>query len=176
MIQFSTAILLFIAAGVVYQQLRYIQEKDLGFEKERVLYTVIPSDHQSGNDLFKQELLQHPNILYVGRAVVRPLYETKTSFPTTPTLAEVDGEMIRPEATLRWLEVGYDFLEAFEMRLLAGRPFSEDRSTDVTEALMLNESAVRAIGWPSPEEALGKALHYDGVGAWPLGFLRHVAP
>lgn len=170
--QFSIATLLFIATVVVYQQLRYIQEKDLGFQKERVLYTVIPSSRSSENDLFKEELLHHSNILHVGRAVTRPLYETTASFPTTPTLAEVDGEMIRPEATLRWLEVGYDFLEAFEMRLLAGRSFSEDRPTDATEAFVLNESAVRAIGWPSPEEALGKALHYDEQSGTIIGILE----
>ena len=170
-IQFSIATLLLIATGVVYQQLRYIQEKDLGFEKAGVLQTVIPSGRPGGNDLFKQELLHHPNILQVGRAVVRPLYEMHSSFPTTPTLAEVDGEMIQPETPLRQLEVGYDFLEAFAMRLLAGRSFSEDRPTDATEAFILNEAAVRAVGWASPEEALGKTLHYDEQRGTVIGVL-----
>ena len=160
-VQFSIAILLFIATGGVYQQLRYIEQKDLGIEKEHVLYTVIPSSRSGENDLFKQDLLQHPKIRHVGRAVVRPLYDVKTYLPTTPTLAEVDGEMIRSEAALRWLEVGYDFLEVFDMRLLAGRSFSQDRATDATEAFILNETATRALGWSSPGEALGKALHYD---------------
>ena len=171
-IQFSIATLLLIATGVVYQQLHYIQEKELGFEKEHVLYTVIPSGRPGGNDLFKQELLQHPKIRYVGRAVVRPLYEMKSAVPPTPTLAEVDGEMIRPAFPLRRLEVGYDFLEAFEIRLLAGRSFSEDRPTDATEAFILNETAVRALGWSSPQEALGKTLHYDEQSGRIIGVLE----
>ncbi|MCG8605224.1 ABC transporter permease, partial [bacterium] len=170
--QFTIAVLLFIATAVVYRQLRYIQQKDLGFQKAHVLYTVTPSGTQSGNDLFKHELLQHSNILKVGRAVVRPLYDVKSYFPTTPTLAEVDGEMIRLQKALRRIEVGYDFLEVFDMKLVAGRSFSEDIDSDATEAFILNETAARAIGWPSAGEALGKALHYDDRKGTIVGVLE----
>ncbi len=170
-LQFALAILLFISVGIVYRQLDYIQNKDLGFQKSQVLQTVIPSSSKSGNDLFKHELLRHAQILEVGRAVVRPLYDMKSNFPSTPTLAEIDGEISRRETALRKLEVGYDFLEVFDMRLLAGRSFSEAFATDATEGFILNETAVRAIGWGSPEEALGKALHYDGRDGNIIGVL-----
>ncbi len=170
--QFSIAILLFISTGIVFQQINYIQNKDLGFERDRVLYTVIPSNTPGGNELFKQELLQHSNISSVGRAVVRPLYSVKSDFPNTPTYAELNGEMIQPETTLRWLEVGYGFLEAFEMELLAGRAFSEDRPTDATEAFILNETAIQEIGWDSPDEAIGKAFQYDGQQGTIIGVLK----
>lgn len=170
--QFSIAILLFISAGIVYQQLGYIQSKDLGFEKEQVLYTVIPSGGPEGNVLFKQELLQHSNIHSVGRAVVRPLYNVQSDFPSSPTFAEVNGKMIQPETALRWLEVGYGFLETFELQLLAGRSFSEDRPTDATEAFILNETAIKDIGWKTPQEAIGKAFQYDNQTGTIIGVLK----
>lgn len=170
--QFSIAILLFISTGIVFQQLNYIQEKDLGFKKDRVLYTVIPSGAPEGNELFKQELLQHSNISSVGRAVVRPLYSVASDFPNTPTLAEINGEMVQTETALRWLEVGYGFLETFEMQLLAGRAFSEDRATDATEAFILNETAIQEIGWPSPPEAIGKSFEYDDQKGTIIGVLK----
>ncbi|MEO1262463.1 MAG: ABC transporter permease [Bacteroidota bacterium] len=170
--QFAIATLLFIATGVVWQQLKFIQQKDLGFQKEQVLYTVIPSNRSSGNELFKQELLQHPNIHYVGRAVVRPLYDMNTDFPSTPTLAEVGTEMVQPEMALRKIEVGYDYLEAFDMRLLAGRSFSPHISSDATGAFILNETAIKAIGWADPVDALGQSLHYDGREGTVIGVLE----
>jgi len=170
--QFSIAILLFISTGIVFQQLHYIQNKDLGFQRDQVLYTVIPSNTPGGNELFKQELLNHSTISAVGRAVVRPLYNVKSDFPNTPTYAELDGEMIQPEAALRRLEVGYGFLEAFEMELLAGRTLMEERPTDATEAFILNETAVREIGWSSPDEAIGKAFQFDGQQGTIIGVLK----
>lgn len=80
--------------------------------------------------------------------------------------------MTRSEATLRRLEVGYDFLETFGMRLLAGRSFSEDRPAEAADAFLLNETAVRALGWSSPEEALGKALYYDEQRGTVIGVLE----
>ena len=170
--QFAIATLLFIAAGVVWQQLKFIQQKDLGFQKERVLYTVIPSNRSSGNELFKQDLLQHPNIRHVGRAVVRPLYDMNTSFPSTPTFAEVGTVMVQPEMALRKIEVGYDYLEAFDMRLLAGRSFSPNISSDATGAFILNETAIKSIGWEGPADALGRAFHYDGREGTVIGVLE----
>ena len=170
--QFAIALLLFIAAGVVWQQLQYIQEKDLGFQKEQVLYTVIPSNRASGNESFKQELLQHPNIHHVGRAVVRPLYDMNTNFPSTLTLAEVGKEMVKPAMALRKIEVGYDYVEAFDMRLLAGRSFSKDIGSDANEAFILNETAIRSIGWKEPADAVGQILHYDGREGKVIGVLE----
>lgn len=170
--QFSIAILLFISTGIVFQQLHYIQNKDLGFQRDQVLYTVIPSNTPGGNEHFKQELLNHSTISTVGRAVVRPLYNVKSDFPNTPTYAELDGEMIQPETALRRLEVGYGFLEAFEMELIAGRTLTEERSTDATEAFILNETAVREIGWSSPDEAIGKAFQFDGQQGTIIGVLK----
>lgn len=171
--QFTVAILLFIATGIVYLQLHYIQDKDLGFQKTNILYTVIPSSAKNENDLFKFELLQNPHIAKVGRAVVRPLYNMSSYLPPKPTFAEVDDQMIRIDAGLRRMEVGYDFLEVFDMRLLAGRSFSRDFPTDATEAFILNEVAIRAVGWSGPEDALGKALHYDGRTGRIIGVLEN---
>lgn len=170
--QFSIAVFLFISTGIVYQQLGYIEKKDLGFEKERVLYTVIPSGTLGGNELFKQELLEHSNISSVGRAVVRPLYNVTSDFPNTPTFAEVNGEIVKTETALRWLEVGYGFLETFEMQLLEGRTFSEERPTDATEAFILNETAIEEIGWSSPQEAIGRSFEYDGQKGTVIGVLK----
>ena len=171
-VQFTVACLLFIATGAVWEQMEFIQQKDLGLEKEQVLQTVIPSNRSSGNEAFQQELLQHPNILHTGRATVRPLYDMQAETPSTPVLVEKEDELVQPSIALRKMEIGYGFPETFGMELLAGRTFTPTISSDASEAFLLNETAIQNIGWKNQEDALGKTLVYEGRKGNVIGVVK----
>ncbi len=170
--QFAIATTLILATTVVWKQMDFIRQKDLGFQKDQVIYTVIPSNRPTGNQQFKRELLEHTQILEVGRAVVRPLYDVNTNFPLSPTLAEVGGEMIQPNIALRKIEIGYDFIETFDMRLLAGRTFDENIASDASQAFIINETALKAIGYQSANQALNRPIKYDGKEGTIIGILE----
>src|SRR5688572_19687203 len=70
------------------------------------------------------------------------------------------------------MAVDYDFLQAFEMELSAGRGFSRDYSTDEAESFVINETAVKEFKWETPEKALGKTIDREGKKGKVVGVVR----
>jgi putative ABC transport system permease protein len=68
--------------------------------------------------------------------------------------------------------VDYDFNETYEMQLVAGRWFSKDYGTDLTEGFIVNETAVREFKWETPEKALGKTINREGKLGKVIGILK----
>lgn len=156
--QFAIAIVLLVGMGVVFQQLDYVQTKRLGFEQEQRI--VLPTTGEIRQNLasVRQRLLAHPNIQSVGfsqRVPSHPLLDTIDGS------AEVGGTM-EPFQDLASVAVDPGFIETFGMTMAAGRNFSRERASDSTGAFVLNESAVRLLGWNSPEEAIGRTFVVDG--------------
>ena len=159
--QFAIAILLVIVADVVYRQLDFIQHKDLGFDKEHlVLLPIFKLDRRlKTNDdpwlvaqynTVKQAFLEHPNIV------------SASAFRFLPGQ---DGggfvRIVKPEGQdhTEWRmpvqEADEDFFATFGVSILAGRTFSPEVERDRTHAYILNETAVRALGW-TVEDAVGR--------------------
>ncbi|MEM1093632.1 MAG: ABC transporter permease [Bacteroidota bacterium] len=134
--QFVMSMLLFIGALVVYQQLRYIQDRDLGFDQDQV---VIVSTRSLGTQYsaFKAALLESPTI--VGTSTGAPL-----GFEYVMYRMDLDRD--NPgRLQLSGIGIDTDYLDVMRPRLVAGRWFSEDRPTDRTDAVVLTESTVRAL-------------------------------
>jgi putative ABC transport system permease protein len=74
--------------------------------------------------------------------------------------AEVNGELLPVEVRISDIHVSHSFMETFGMQMVAGSDFDFNLASDSTEAFILNESAVRAIGWSKPEEAVDKPFQY----------------
>ena len=159
--QFAIAILLVIVTDVIYRQLDFIQHKDLGFDKEHlVLLPIFKLDRRlKTNDdpwlvaqynAVKQAFLVHPNVVSVS------------AFRFLPGR---DGggfvRIVKPEGQdhTEWRmpvqEADEDFFATFGVSILAGRTFSPGVERDRTHAYILNETAVRALGW-TVEDAVGR--------------------
>lgn len=170
-IQFTISAILIACTGVVYQQMNYIQNKKLGYQKDRILTFRISSEIEDKIEVFKNELIQHPNINSAS---------TSSRIPTIQLLdsqraqAEVDGETITPEVVIKALAIDHDFLETYQMELTAGRNFSRDFISDDTTAFILNEAAQEMIGWESPEDAVGKGLTYAGQKGKVIGITKNI--
>ena len=161
-IQFSTSILLIIGTAVVYHQLEYMRSKKLGFHKEQIVIVPIfaadrkmkvnPRERLSLRyPVVKQAFLQHPNVLKATAFRWIMGSEGGGGFRT------VRPEGIQGEWQMRVQEADEDFLETFEIDLVAGRNFSTEIASDRTEAFILNETAVRQLGW---EEPIGKQFEW----------------
>jgi putative ABC transport system permease protein len=166
--QFAISIILIISTAVVFEQLRYMQESKLGYNKEHILVMANNAALNPGYESFRNALLQDAHIKNASRS------------SRIPTGRLLDGEIAASEsgdslqqvkADIRYVAVDQDFVPSFGIDIAAGRNFSRDFVSDST-AFVLNETAVRAIGWRSNQEAIGKHFSYGGVKGKVIGVLK----
>ncbi len=153
--QFCVSIVLIICTGVIYQQLNYIQNKKLGFNKDMVvMMPLFAADRSltSKYELIKQEFLKHPNIHLATASQTQLGYGGGRELVIPEGF---DGEEIR----MRFLAADEDFLDTFEIDVIAGRNLDKNITSDSFEAFILNETAVKRLGWEDP---VGKQF------IWPL--------
>lgn len=139
--QFSISTILIISTIIVYQQVSYIQNKQLGYQKEQVL--VLPNVGQLGAkaDLYRQQLAQDPRVHSISISGYLPAGESfGNNFFLSPDYNP--RQMIK---TLRY-DVDAHYLSTLGMELVAGRNFAPDTYND-SSAAILNESAVKAFGF-----------------------------
>jgi len=167
--QFTISIVLLIGVGVVNDQLEYVKSKDLGFDDDRVL--VLPVNQQIFNTYqnTKISLLQEPNIERVSLASRIPSGRLLDSQGTT---AEVGGEMKRIAFRVADVHTDHDFLNTIGATIVAGRNFNFDLASDSTESFIINEAAVKAIGWQSNDEAVGKKFNYGSREGYVIGVVK----
>ncbi|WKN42174.1 ABC transporter permease [Tunicatimonas pelagia] len=148
--QFVISIVLMVAVLVVVQQMNYVQDKQLGFNKERVMLLEVDNEEiYEQRETFKDQLRQHARIAQVSAASGEP-----GGFHDMYTF-DVQGK--EEQVIMNTLFTDENYLETMGLTLLAGRNFSEDRQTDAQEAIIINETAARTLEW-TPEEALGKEI------------------
>jgi len=155
--QFAISIILIVCVGIVSNQLNFMRNQRLGFDKENVV--VLPSSPYIVSHLesVKQQLLKQENIISVSAAKRVPSGRLLDSSGARV----ISGETEEPVSfRIAQLRVDHDYVPTFGMELAAGRNFSRRMSTDSMRAFILNETAVSRIGWESPEEAVGKGFIY----------------
>src|SRR5690554_4870749 len=148
--QFSVAVVLIIGTMVVYNQLEYIQNKNLGYDKDQVL--ILPETWQLGDnaEVFKQQLLNDSRIKQVSTSGYLPSGPSyNNNFFVFP-----DDEVSLQIKTLRY-KVDDQYIPTLGLELLAGRNFAEEYGAD-DESIILNETAVKALGWEN--DILGRTL------------------
>ncbi len=168
--QYATSIILIISSLVIYDQFQFINNKDLGYDREHIVTIPILDNKIHENiDLLKNEYLSHGNIISLSRS---------SSLPTAVDAArkinydyDKGGEQ---EGSLKVYRarVDRDYLDVFSIELLAGRNFSSI-STDTTpvRGRIINETAAKALGWTATE-AIGKSFKDLGEEAKVIGVVQ----
>ncbi len=151
--QFFISISLVLGTFLVLDQLEYMQKKDLGFVKDEILVVNASKVPKSSMASFKQELQNLPGIKeisYSNGIPGRPGWIGQIAFP--------EGREEQNPASVEYLAVDESYIDVLGLEVIAGRNFDPNRETDLSEGLVLNESAVTLFGWNSPEESLGKRI------------------
>jgi ABC-type antimicrobial peptide transport system permease subunit len=155
--QFVFSIILIISTAVIYNQLDYLQNKNLGVNKENVLYLPLRGNIRTKYETVKNELLKNTDILSVT---------TSSHIPTriTSNTTDWDWEGKNPdEKVLMGITFfGYDYIKTFKMEMSQGRFYSKEFAGDASLAAVVNEKAVNIMGIESP---VGKRLT---LGSTPL--------
>ena len=148
--QFVLSILMISGTLTIGAQIRYMKNKDVGFEKNQVLAirTTDETIFQS-LDRVKSRLKAVPGVLEVSATTFVP-GEGQSVNPVVP-------EGFPENATVGYREVlaDADYVRTLGMEIVRGRDFSKERLSDGREAILLNETAVREIGWDEP---IGKTM------------------
>ncbi len=141
--QFTATIVLIIGTFLMYKQLNYIRNKDIGLDRDHVVAISMNSELRKAYRSFKNEIKQHPNVINVTAARRLPTNIGHIN----PVYWEGKG----PEdyITMTDASIDYDYFETLGMQIIQGRSFSEEYATDV-ENYVLNEEAARITGLESP--------------------------
>jgi putative ABC transport system permease protein len=149
--QFAISVFLIISTLVVFQQLNFIQNKDLGYKKDQIL--VIDDVYTVGNKLesFKREVSQLPNVTSASLSSFLPTPSSRSdnSFESTGAEAKTNIQM-------QYWGIDHDYVKTLDMEIIEGRDFDENFPTD-SVGIILNETAVGILGL-KPSEAIGKQI------------------
>lgn len=166
--QFSISVVLIISTVVVVQQLSYMQNKNLGYDKDQMMILNVSSEIAGNFQTFKNELTNIAGVKSAGGSSRVPSGQLLDS---QGAQAEVDGQMQATQVVIKQLQIDPDFIPNYQMKLVAGRNFSEDWQRDSAN-FILNEKSVEIIGWDGPEDAIGKRMNYGGVAGRVVGVVE----
>ncbi len=141
-LQFSISIALIISTLVVYAQWNHLSNKDLGINPEGIVISPRPS---GAYETFKQEVLKNPEVLHVTSSNKKP-----AGGLTSNLGYKAEGLPEDAKKSIKIVTVDFDFFETLENRIVAGRSFSEEYGMDSVSTFILNETAVKDIGWEDP--------------------------
>jgi len=150
--QFALSIGLVIGTAVIYKQLHFIRNKDLGYNKEHIVYirmseNVIPKYYS-----IKKEFLRNSDVFNVTASLALP-----TNIGNSPGSPEWEGKKPGNKMQIKADFVDYDYIETFKIKMAQGRSFSRKFPTDAKTAYIVNEEAVRRMGLESP---VGKGFSF----------------
>jgi putative ABC transport system permease protein len=159
-VQFSLSVMLIISAIVVIRQVNFLHNKDLGINKEQIMFFPMRGDNMFSNyETFKNEILQSPNVSSVSIG-----YGFPGDMVAGDNIVVVkDGARKQQHATQ--LMVDHDYIRTLGIQVIAGRDFSKEMKTDQDAAYIINETAVKELGFGTPENALGKTMWWPIWGA-----------
>ena len=163
-LQFSISIALMIGVLTVNEQLDYVHSKPLGFNGENMMVLPLNDQIYENFDNLRQQWTQKNGIRSVSMASRVPSGRLLDSQDFS---AEVDGEMKSATFRVADIHVDHDYLTSLGVKFVAGRNFSRELHSDSTEAFIINEATAYAMGWDSPEAALGKDVNFGG--GWRSG-------
>jgi putative ABC transport system permease protein len=155
--QFTIAIILIVGTGLVLKQLKFIQNRKIGLNKDQVVEIGLRRADLPKGDVLIKEINKNSGVIN----------STLTDFSFKSGISNIailpQGAAENEITSQPVISIDENFLKTFQIQLAAGREFSNSHFTDSTGDFMVNETAVKVFGWKTPQEAIGKDMD------WGLG-------
>ncbi|KAJ1464528.1 hypothetical protein T484DRAFT_1758030 [Baffinella frigidus] len=149
-IQFTASTILIIGMIIIFNQISFLHDKDIGFKGDQVIVVPIQTDAMTENFRnYKDVFLKNSNVLNVSRASYFPGDNPNQNMYTLEGSEE--------QLPLWNMEVDYDFLKTLDIKLLEGRTFDREKESDSIAYFILNETAVKNL---NIDNAVGRRLGY----------------
>ncbi|WP_456458001.1 ABC transporter permease [Reichenbachiella sp.] len=161
--QFAMSVALIVGTATVFDQMEYMQSKDLGFDMEQTIVVERPPKQDTSREVrsnrvksFKTGLKQRSEIISVAGSTLLPGKKLRFKTPIRTNLQSQDEAV-----PLSVAGIDFDFAESMNMEIIAGRAFSEEMRDDLDSLVILTENASRALGFEKPEDAIGKRIEIE---------------
>ncbi|MCH8959910.1 MAG: FtsX-like permease family protein [Bacteroidetes bacterium] len=138
-VQVGITVALLVGTLVIYNQMRYIQTKNLGFDTEQII-SIRKRGLQTDVETFKQAVLDLPGVVRVSASSGIPINGGWMSN------SDINGQKV----TVSRILIDEDYVETMGLEIVTGRDFSGEHPTDRTHALLVNETMVTLQGWEDP--------------------------
>ncbi|MGZ5133751.1 MAG: ABC transporter permease [Flavitalea sp.] len=158
--QFVISVVLIIASVVINNQMKFLQSTDLGFTKEQQI--VVPLRSSNAKNLYtslKNEISRDPQIVSVGASLYYPGIFNPSDMPLYK-----EGSSMNESKRVFMNWVDESFLQTLDIKAAKGRFFSKSFPADTNARMILNETAIRQLGFGIPEKAIGKFVVFDWQG------------
>ncbi|MDE3182367.1 MAG: ABC transporter permease [Bacteroidota bacterium] len=155
--QFIISVILILASVVISKQMNYLRSANLGFDKQRQI--VIPLRSGNAKNMytsFKSEISKLSQVESVGASYYNP-----GIFNPSDNGFYKDGQTMTDSKRTRTNTVDYDYLKTLGIKPVAGRLFSPDFPSDTSNRIILNQTAIKEIGFASPADAVGKNVYFE---------------
>ncbi len=164
--QFTTSVILIIGTLIIYNQMDYILNKKLGYDKDQVV--ILEGTHVLGRNTenFKEQLLQLPQVKEATVSNYLPIDGGSRNGNTFKNVEEGDEGRGVPAQIWR---VDYDYIKTFGMQLKEGRDFSKDIASDSVSSIVINSKMAQELGLQNP---LGKELNNNGQNYTVIGVIE----
>lgn len=169
-IQFTASVILIAGTIIIYRQLEFMLNKDIGMNIDQVMVIERPgiaekdrNAYNSAIDVFRAELAKNPAVEAAATSFTIPGKQRAYKSGVKKLGAPDDDAAI-----LRVNSMDYDFLDVFQMQLIAGRGFSPDFPGDTDTSVVITNASVRLLGFDSPEDAVGQTLVIEDFGWSPI--------
>ncbi len=160
--QFCVSITFIIGTIVVHKQLQFMQETNLGFDKERIVVLHGAGALAGRHATFIRELESAPGVAAAAAAQTIPGYDFDS------TLFEPEQPANYQQTSLNYTMVDYNFVEVMGLKIVQGRNFSRDFASD-SLSYIINAKAAQALGWENP---IGKLLNSSGTPGPVIGVVE----
>jgi putative ABC transport system permease protein len=163
--QFAISTALIIGTIIVYTQMRYMRNRDLGFNKEQVL--VVETDGDPNTQLLQQTVSRLPDIKTTSLSGSVPGSRHPGAYSE---VENIKGDLQIANFDLYFVD--FDYIPLYDIKVVAGRPFDRAYKTDSNKAMILNEAAVKMLGYHSPHQAIGKRFKQWGREGQIIGVIK----
>jgi len=163
--QFTISIGLIVATLLVGMQLSYMRNQELGFSKDQEL--VLNTHGDNHRNALKEDIRQLPGVISTAMSSNTPGSGQMNAYSI---IQNQKGEMQVCSPDLFFVD--FDYIPQYQVKLVAGRVFSRAFGSDTTQAMVLNEAAVRMLGYHSPQDAIGRDFSQWGRKGKIIGVVK----
>ncbi len=172
MFQFAASIALIAGTFTVYNQLIYMRDQETGIAIDQTLIIkgpdVADSTYNEKLTAFKEELLKYPGIKAITASTSIPGSKVQWNAGGIRRTSDDDSKSNQ----YRIIGIDYDFVDAYNLKLVTGRNFSEEYGSD-EESVLFNEEAVKLMDFENPESAIGEVIFFWGSNYKIVGVLKN---
>ncbi|HEX4851910.1 MAG TPA: ABC transporter permease, partial [Puia sp.] len=161
--QFTLSIILIISTIFISRQVRYVQETNLGYDRDNLIYIPLEGELSRNLDVFKSEALRFSGVTSVSAVNLSP-----TNLQNGTMGIDWPGKDPNSKPSFAQIAVNYDFIKTMKLQMANGRDFSKDFATD-SAGYIINQAAATTIGYKDP---LGKPLTFWGKSGQIIGVVR----